>query len=864
MRHLHLHFVLCLFSLVMFLQHTDVRAQASFDPDEYAAFLEANTDMTVADLKNQYPLKGTYYKGFEEAFDIEKHDYLDSVIYKYELTNDELNLLEQNQFLVTERLSYSSFGQALQDVYHKDLPIMVTTDQILHALHKSYDDILKHMELQIMVPNLNQFLKGLYETFPSIYQNYADEAALEQSLKDIDLYATIAYSLTLDELQQAHISGNQSKVESIWADIKAEEFKPVDLFTQVGLPFDFSQLKPRGHYVRDYDNHQDGIQLEKYFRSMMWVGRAFFYLTPPPPNYTLPLGDLERNHFNAVLLSELMAASGKENLMDENNKIIDYFVGTSDNLTPQEHRDLMARKNIKSVRDLIDRATFDDFYAAIQEDDAFKSRIASYPYFSHPNQPEAELPIQYKLSGQRFILDSYVAASIVYDRIQYQGQKIFRPLPDPVDPMIVLGNNDGIWLMEKELEQYHYSSNIASLRYLVEHQEQDYWTKSLYGSWLNAIRSLAQPENHEALPAFMQTAAWQQEKMNTQLAAWTQLRHDNLLYAAQSYTGGVACSFPHVYVEPYPAFYEGIADFSTRASTFIGGLAAEANDENYTLNNIRDFFSNFAETSNKLKELANKELRKEPFTDDETDFVRRMLFDRHEGCTMVLDGWYVGLFYLGELSAQEADFITADVHTQTTDELGNIVGNVLHAGTGMVNLGVFLVKHPSCEEASTAFMGAVSSYYPYVKNNFKRMTDQEWAQQVWDGDVPARPDWVNIYLADQNGAARPAGTELPSVPYNRATGIDDQPNYNAKDWSIYPNPARDFITLSWESSLSTKNVQMTIYNQAGQLVKTITQLPTTSANQYTISIDDLTQGIYYCRLQTEEQETMVKKLIVIQ
>ena len=67
----------------------------------------------------------------------------------------------------------------------------------------------------------------------------------------------------------------------------------------------------------------------------------------------------------------------------------------------------------------------------------------------------------------------------------------------------------------------------------------------------------------------MKSAAWQQEKMNTQLASWSQLRHDNLLYAKQSYTGGTGCSFPYSYIEPYPEFYGRLKQFAQNAGDFF-------------------------------------------------------------------------------------------------------------------------------------------------------------------------------------------------------------------------------------------------------------------------------------------------------
>jgi hypothetical protein len=113
--------------------------------------------------------------------------------------------------------------------------------------------------------------------------------------------------------------------------------------------------------------------------------------------------------------------------------------------------------------------------------------------------------------------------------------------------------------------------NLAGLRYLAESYEDDFWSSSIYNGWLSAIRSLSPPDDTERkfLPEFMQTAAWWQQKMNTQCASWAQLRHDNLLYAKQSYSGGVTCSYPYGYVEPIPEFYKAVKDYALSAGEKI-------------------------------------------------------------------------------------------------------------------------------------------------------------------------------------------------------------------------------------------------------------------------------------------------------
>jgi hypothetical protein len=53
----------------------------------------------------------------------------------------------------------------------------------------------------------------------------------------------------------------------------------------------------------------------------------------------------------------------------------------------------------------------------------------------------------------------------------------------------------------------------------------------------------------------MSTEAWKYKELNTALASWTQLRHDTILYAKQSYTMLLGISEPldsklRGYVEP--------------------------------------------------------------------------------------------------------------------------------------------------------------------------------------------------------------------------------------------------------------------------------------------------------------------------
>ena len=67
----------------------------------------------------------------------------------------------------------------------------------------------------------------------------------------------------------------------------------------------------------------------------------------------------------------------------------------------------------------------------------------------------------------------------------------------------------------------------------------------------------------------MRTQAWQRKQLQTQLASWSELRHDTILYAKQSFTMVPSCKYPSVYVEPYPEFYAKLASLADMAGRRI-------------------------------------------------------------------------------------------------------------------------------------------------------------------------------------------------------------------------------------------------------------------------------------------------------
>jgi hypothetical protein len=425
-------------------------------------------------------------------------------------------------------------------------------------------------------------------------------------------------------------------------------------------------------------------------------------------------------------------------------------------------------------------------------------------------------------------------------------------LPSPLDVLFAIGNDAAGQLLAPELEKYPYAMNLAGLRYLIDGYEPAYWDQTIYTAWLNAIRALSPPAQRTGLPAIMQTAAWWQKGMNTQLASWAELRHDNLLYAKQSYSGGAICSFPESYVEPVPEFFQRMRMLADAGAEIFGTGSLSS------MPRVASFFRNMGSTMDTLGAIAGKQRAGSPIDDAERSFLRRMLFKVPAGCTEIMEGWYVRLFFTGEVGVGKTDIVVADVHTAPTDEGGSEVGWVLHCGTGPVNLAVLFA--PCSDGTVTAFVGPVMSYYEYVSTNYKRLTDEEWKEE-YQAVHAFRPSWVNLYLADAGGNGRGEGLSLlTGIPGDGDQG-SVQPQFLLAQ--NYPNPFNASTIIPFQVLNGTRpaSVEITLFDVQGQQVRRLFagEVP---PGAYAVRWDGTNDagrpaasGVFFYRLRADEYTT---------
>jgi hypothetical protein len=744
--------------------------------------------------------------------------YLDSLTKAFQLTDYEKTLLNQNGFFVTERISNPDIIPMLQQVYNLDIPIYISTDAILKAFHESYDKILKGVEISLLIPNLEAMLSTMQNNFSFLDTKYSSDTSLTKMLHDVDLYLSVAHKL-LNASANPFYLNNTVELNSLLSDINALTIVDEPLFSTTPRKVDYSQFQPRGHYT---DSQYP--QLASYFKTMMWLGRIEIYLTKPSEVDILPTDqDIQRQITDSYLISELITNSGSKTIYDQFEKVISSFVGDQDNVTLDQLNSVFTSAAIQSVNDLKSSDNIKRFQDTLSAKPFAGQKILSQLLMGDPFSTDKIVPAtSFLLFGQRFVVDSYVTGNVVYDKVAG------RMLPSTLDILFALGNSAAAQLLKSELDTYNYSSNLAALRYLIDSYNTDFWDKSIYNLWLNSIRSLNPPADRSPLPQFMQTGAWWQEKINTQLASWTELRHDNILYSKQSYTGMIMCSYPYGYAEPIPAFYSALKEMANQTIEKFSNLPVD-------LTSQKSFLNGFALTMDTLQTIATKELNNIFLNEKESNFIRSILYTVTtngpcSGSIAAISGWYANRLiynYPPPGSITHADNVVADYHTAPTDAEGNVVGWVKHAGTGPVNLCVVVANLPGVGDV--AFAGPVSSYYEYTTTNFVRLTDDDWKSTYLSKSL--RPDFVNSYLADNSGNSKGTGSMLIT-----SVGNNNSQTVLPTDYEIhvqnYPNPFNPSTTIVFTipQGLANQRVELKIFNITGEIVTSLLSKDLQSGN----------------------------------
>ena len=652
------------------------------------------------------------------------------------------SLLEQNGFAIIE-YDFGSFDPNRDDIVrpyeylqNSMIPLFVTADTLLHLYHIQFDETLKDVEEREFCTDIRDLTAELLADALAKYEEYTGD--LKEAARRNVAYLAVAQKL-IDPNTAIPVLISDI-VTSELAKIAAHEgFDDSDIFI---YKEDYSQYVPRGHYTRNE-------QLERYFRTLMWYGRMAFLLKGsenwgPFGEALVSVEDARIQTMQAVLLAKSIDTvqvgrrSGRE-IWDRMYAVTAFYVGLADDLTPYEYLNAL------------DKVFGGSFEPADLEDEdnffALKVELALLPspeiyggtgqIIIPPDSTPEELnevlekTKGMRFMGQRFIPDSYMFQNLVFPKVgAYTGNLTpepftffqgFRDYPRGLDVMAILGSNcaGAILIEEGDTDYIDYDRRFDELKSEFDAFSLSDWNRNLYWGWLYSLRSLIEGFG-QGYPNFMRTQAWEKKELNAALSSWTQLRHDTILYAKQSYTPVRTSLPPNItgYVEPVPEFYgrllaltrmtrEGLSDYNA--------LSAQAAERLVNLEGILE----------RLIAIANKELTNQILSEDDYSYIRSFAKTLENAI----------------LSVEEKGIKTtlvADVHTNTNE------GKVLEEGVGYVDLIVVACPFPDGSVFLAA--GPVLSYYEFKHPMNDRLTDEAWRTLLASPDKPERGVWFEPFV----------------------------------------------------------------------------------------------------------------------
>ena len=308
----------------------------------------------------------------------------------------------------------------------------------------------------------------------------------------------------------------------------------------------------------------------------------------------------------------------------------------------------------------------------------------------------------------------------------------------------------------------NYGANMDKLRATFAGYGDDVWTQNLYWGWVYNLRPLLDTPG-EGYPQFMRGDAWRDKQLNTALGSWTELKHDTLLYAKQTYAEGAGGGPPEPtppkgYVEPVPLLYARLAALAQMTVDGLDSRGLISEEDKGALTQL-------VTLSTQLKNLSEKELRDEALTPEEYDAIR--FYGRTiESLTIASADMDPST---GQADALDGAALVADIATDPG-------GQVLQEGIGRI-FEIYVVA--PVEGKLVLTKGGVFSHYEFAQPLSNRFTDEAWRKQVDEGKLPPQAPWTASFLVEQRAEQALADTVtrfnkalVGAFWYTDASGMD--------------------------------------------------------------------------------------------
>ncbi len=708
---------------------------------------------------------------------------------RFGLNKNQEQLLEKNGFVVIPWHG-DDIVQPYKMLKEQSVPIFVTSDTLLHLYHIQFNEILKRLEEEEFFDELIDMSQAMLERAMRDYKSFTNSDLKEAARRNVAYFAVALKLLQTpiegyneEKIKQEIEQWNQEhpwderefkplkkvdlsipsyvvgEVNMEIKNIEAHEgFKPSAIFnspdSQNPYREDYSQYVPRGHYTRSE-------ALRRYFKAAMWYGRMAFLLKGGPgalvSEKDATIATIQASLISAELPNVSLRAQRSNlttcwEIWNRIYSVTSFFVGTADDLTPYEYLEAMEKVlgtefDVSQLAGEVALLNLKAELAQMRNPELYGGSgvcLIAPPVTKEKLYECLADTKGMRFMGQRFVPDSYMFQNLVFPAVgMYVGQNepftlkitilgLQRCFPRGLDVMAVLGSERAYDILKAEGdteyqgEDTSYDKQLDRLREEFDAVSEEDWNRNLYWSWLYALRSLL-GDFGEGYPTFMQTEAWQDKELQTALASWTELRHDTILYAKQSYTPAATAMPPQPqpvvgYVEPVPEFYSRMLALTKMTRVGLIKLDALSSEEKSRLESLESILG-------RLIQISKDELEGRELSESDYEFIRNF--------GQALNSIVVGI----EAKGKETTLV-ADVYTDANPPM-----EVLEEGVGYVDLALVAYKVPDGRIIIGA--GPTLSYYEFRwPMEQGRLTDEQWKEILEQGQQPPRPDWVDSFYAE--------------------------------------------------------------------------------------------------------------------
>jgi len=586
---------------------------------------------------------------------------LDIVEKRLGLTKAEREALMTRGFVVLEKYRFVHYAEAFHEIFQSELPLWVSLDSILHAIYRTNDNMIERIEGTDLRTKLNATLESLHCALPlAAAGRYSDQTA-----RDVDLYLTVARSLLAGKAVPS-VFGVDGEAQKLVARANAAEgIEEVKVFGRPRM-VDFSVYLPRGHYAAKSptdDGKPSPNDLSSYFRAATWLSRFEFNLVTRDcaSSSKASKEQTPREELVALALADL---ARKANAIDSLNALDTAWA------TLAGRREDVGFVQLGAIAS---EGKIDDLRAG---DAAERLRKTIGTRFSRTARTHftwegcSQLPVIATMLGARIVPDSAVTRPLVHSEV------LDRQRLGAMDMAYAFGHSRATTHMAKDLAQYPtLQAALGKARTLAM---APLTGEDLYSAWFGAIRALSTEPTGE-LPSFMRTDAYRDLRINSTVAAFGQIRHNFVLFAAMTY-GEAGCQIPDAYVEPSPAVLDSLIQYASRGEQAMKALGK--NDED------TEYFRRLGQTLGVLRAIASNEVAGRALPDEALRFLSMVVESRFgsrgTGSSPSFTGWYFDLFKTPDEALEQAAFL-ADYYTSSE------LSEASYAGVKGVRLGVFVV-----------------------------------------------------------------------------------------------------------------------------------------------------------------------------